>query len=359
MASEYGNNFAEIDRRQRHDTILSNYAHDRIKESDFLDQYSQNEINEDADYIKRLNESFDKPLENLPAADRNRIKEIKRMSEVLEAIIAEHGEASNWFGDSVFVTLTAKYDDIHNGVDVVIEFQPKEGEAEMIALAIDASMNPDFSSVNRKIMRSANRICETGTKKETNEIKYFESQITEKRGRVTHIIPVVIGLEGQNVNYLIDDCVTLIESQKQLKQDRGNKDTQNNFHEKSKILEKHPAQMVFLKEILIQLKAYDQMFNRLESQNNFKTPPEYTRQIKTLSKIIEEVIASKEKNKIFDADLGADGVFHEIQSLGKKIAQEFVPINTHTEIKKSEPTALQVTNITKPKRRLPKIYDVK
>jgi len=90
---------------------------------------------EEAD-IAKANELEEKYSKN--------ITETKKIADIFEAVVLEHGELSDWLGGSAKTMKTSRYDDYMNGVDLLVEFAGAEGEeSEHLGLAADVTFTTD------------------------------------------------------------------------------------------------------------------------------------------------------------------------------------------------------------------------
>jgi hypothetical protein len=235
-------------------SILENRFESGLKPEDFQDIYSLADISADQVKVSDIKKHQEAKLENLSDFERKQAEIGKEKSRALEAIVADQVELNNWFGENVILVPTLEYDDLINGTDAVAEFNLGEGETpERIALAIDVTMRPDFpSSVSKlegKIDRNIAKV--TGQDEHQKyippvEVKYFQSEVEDFKGRLEAIVPVVIGVEGKNADGLIVDFAKFL-SLKSL----ANKTPEITGQIKAQraVLERHPAQKVFLEEI--------------------------------------------------------------------------------------------------------------
>lgn len=300
--------------RERHaqnvELILQSASHERPDEKDFGELYDKTTIARDLDVVRILEHKFHENIEHLTPAEMKRVEEGKKRSEALEVIMVEGGELYDWFGDHAFMSRTSKYDD-YNGIDGVLEIvreETDEGgqEPHDIALAIDASMRPDFSSIERKIRRNVERV--TGPKKP--RVKYFQSAIDGTKKRLTMVLPVVVGIEGRHADELTDLFGEVIrmravkdrpESAKQL------------LKEKLDSIAKHPAQVAFLQEILVQLDGYAALFAKHADHDSMA----YGKKARELSAIIAGLLATKDAIEL--GDYAADGVLVAIEEMAEKM----------------------------------------
>lgn len=286
-------NFNEIPSEYSHrvsencDLIISHNTLSRFTLDHFSDIFSLKEISTDISNVENLKSKFvvnDSKLS--PEGVANKVHSRKR-SEALEIIIADQIELNDWFGGESLFFRTTEYDDIFNGTDAVVEFN-LEDKPERLALAIDSTSQTDLYRVKEKINRNISNML-------TNklEIKYFESQIDGYKGSLKNVVPVVIGLEAGNTNDLIDTFSKLIKF--------GEKMNDPSLHVNEKILAKqgflslkkdivkHPAQVIFLEEILNQLEMYNTLLNR---ENNPRVAVK-AEDISRLTNIIHHILDDK------------------------------------------------------------------
>lgn len=304
-----------IDRSKRMENVelvLHSASHERPDEKDFGELYDPSTIKRDLDVVRILEQKFHDDVEHLTPEEMERVEKGKKRSEALEVIMVEGGELYDWFGGQAFMSRTSKYDD-YNGIDGVLEIvreETEDGKQEPhdIALAIDASMRPDLSSIERKIRRNVEKV--TGPKKP--RVKYFQSAVDGTKKSLTMVLPVVVGVEGKHADELTDLFGEVIrmravkdrpESVKQL------------LKEKLDGIAKHPAQVAFLQEILVQLDGYAALFAK-HADNNSRA---YGEKARELSGIIAGLLA--EKDTIELGDYANDGVLVAIEEVAEKMGK--------------------------------------
>lgn len=103
------------------------------KIENFFDEpgFSNEKIQADLRYVQRRKSGFE--------TTRFSVEQAKRAG-VLEVILAEQIELSNWLGESVQTVFASEYDDIAHGVDFAIAF-PELQESESRYLAIDVTFS--------------------------------------------------------------------------------------------------------------------------------------------------------------------------------------------------------------------------
>lgn len=305
-------NFDRTAHMENVELVLKSASQERPDERDFTDIHSQAIIDRDLDVVRILENKFHENLEHLTPSEMKRVEEGKKRSEALEVIMVEGGELHNWFGEKAFLSRTGRYDD-YNGIDGVIELVREEGEdgeqePHNIALAIDASMRPDFSSIKRKIDRNVEKM--KGPKKP--RVKYFQSAVNGSRKKLTMVLPVVVGVEGKHAEELTDLFGEVIRLRTAKDKTESAKKA---LKEKLDSIASHPAQVIFLQEIADQLNGYAALFAKGADHDSIA----YSKKAEELSNVISEIIEAK-----MDINPGKyinDGVFLAIEAVSKEIAK--------------------------------------
>jgi len=266
----------------------------RLREEDFIDEtkkgYSKKDIENDLKMTEEMKRKFHEHDDDLDEEIIKKIKEKKKRSEALESVIINGGQQAEWFGKEAHLVQTAEFDDIFDGVDGVLEFVIGGEKPQRIALAIDASMRPDFSKVERKILRGISKV-NSGKMK----VKYFKSQVDDFKGTLKEVIPIVLGLEGNNAEKLIHLFADLKRAQAM---------TANSEKANEKLLQvkSHPSQIIFLKEILVQLDMYAKIFAKEGNPTKFG--------VEKIHDIIAGIL--KDKETINAGEYEKDGVYQKI-----------------------------------------------
>lgn len=211
-------------------------------------------------------------------------------------------ELNDWLGPNANLVRTTEYDDIVNGIDAVVEFDTNSDKPERMALAVDASMSPDFHVIAEKIRKNANRVLGI---EDHAKVKYFESQITNRKESLNDMVPVVIGVDADNLAELLGKFSSLIK----LQNIRGKSDLERSLIRKTKEeLANHPAQKIFLEEIRLQLEWYLKLIKSSERVINPLQPAE----IEKLLSLVLEIL--KIKDKVIIGELESDGVYAAIRN---------------------------------------------
>jgi hypothetical protein len=198
--------------------ILSQY---RINTGDFLDLYGSEVIEKDLADLKKRKSDF----------SNGRLPEIhervnKDLATIFEAMIFDQGESSEWFGENAFLISTSEYDDVINGVDVVVEWDQDSGVSRMAA-GIDVTFNHD---VQKKIHAIKKSILAGNL----GVIKYFKSEVSKIRGEVSEVPRIILGADVDTVRELTNEWAV----------------------DNNKALSKHPVQFQFFDEAISQCRYF-------------------------------------------------------------------------------------------------------
>lgn len=287
--------------RKNAELIISNSKETRPDLNNFVDIYTPETIEHDKAEVEKIKKEFTESSQNLTGMAKEKKEAHKKRSDALEIIIGEQIEKSGWFGDSCRLSRSTEYDDLKNGVDSIAEFVDENDQTHRLALAIDASMRADIKSVRYKINRNILKM-----KTNTLEVKYFQSRIDGFKGKLDNIVPVVIGIEGENTNEIVANFSKMIKFAKI-------KDTdpvaQDEYQKLSDKLKNHPAQVIFLREIQDQLYIY---YLTLKNLQQGKTTIK-TDQIYEMLYVVKTILDGKEGIKT--GDLEKDNMYQLINSL--------------------------------------------
>ncbi|HEY1041864.1 MAG TPA: hypothetical protein VGE48_00360 [Candidatus Paceibacterota bacterium] len=201
---------------EAHAKALSAFEADSIDLEEFRDLYGSEVIDADLAKVARLKSNF-------APEDRN-----KFASEIMEGIIYDQSERSDWLGPYAQTIRASEYDDYVNGIDLVVEFDEPERSRSHLALGVDATFSR--TNIEKKLRRVKDEI-DSGS---LASIKYFRSQNGRFMGRLTNVPRVVTGMEKDR----------LLELATIWNQDDN------------KTLAAHPAQRLLLAQIAQQLKVF-------------------------------------------------------------------------------------------------------
>lgn len=201
--------------------------------------YSRENVEADLKKIEEYKENF----------------EVKHLAEVLEAIFYEHIEMSEWLGRSAETIKTSEFDDIMNGVDLVVEFNQEAEAQNHLALGVDVTFGA------RHLESKFNKIKAEIDADTLAEVKYYDSATIH--GRLKQVPRVVVGVEKETVLEL----------------------AQLWMQHKNQELAQHEVQFVLLGQIRKQLNAFMEYAQKNGKANSERA---YARSLTTVRRIIEE-----------------------------------------------------------------------
>ncbi|MBI3634073.1 MAG: hypothetical protein HY228_00455 [Candidatus Yonathbacteria bacterium] len=204
-----------------------------IKMDDFAD-YGEENIKKDKELVVHLKQKHKKE-------NSSEEKEAKILADILEAIILEESELSNWLGENTSTIKASDYDDYVNGIDAIIEFE-EETTTNHAALGIDATFSKD---IHKKFNRIKKEI-EDGV---LAEAKYFSSSFI--KGRHKQIPRLVIGADVKTIKELGE-----------LWLDKDSK-TEGRKREVKKALEDHPLQFQILKQMILEAETFKEYAKKI------------------------------------------------------------------------------------------------
>ncbi len=269
---------------------------DRFKK---MEGYSEKEVEEDKETLKSAEDYFERKESRLPKETKERLEKSQKRGEAMEIVLADL--LDRWFETDdieVITQRTTRFDDVVNGVDIIIEFKTSES-IERTALAIDASLN--ISGMGDKLERCFKRV--SGEEGDF-QVKYFQGQFIDESGDYPHgpletIVPMAVGLGYKNANNLFEDFADYL-SARDMDFEKG--------LERMDELNSNSIKKIFLKQIENQLDFY--------KENDEEIDKKTLDEINKISTIIEEV--SKEMDSVVcDLRQKDDEVLKETKNLKK------------------------------------------
>jgi hypothetical protein len=125
----------------------------------------------------------------------------KERADLLEAVLNNEAEMSNWMGEDAYTFRTFEYDDF-KGVDTVVEWEPEEGgEPPRLAIDFTTASNP------AKVREKFDRIRKDLDKKKDYlaQVKYYFSDAKGEFESIDHAPHVVVGLDKDRMKMLAED----------------------------------------------------------------------------------------------------------------------------------------------------------
>ncbi len=182
MYGERGLDTWNIERQQRESDYLSStvkallpkaeqLAQASTPDTNSFSQYSAKEREEDACWAAAMKRKF---------ARENSVENAVQFqyATVMEAILLQHGELSEWFGEGVFTVKTTDFDDLRNGLDLILSFPSKADANERQHLGIDVTFSQ--FKLAKKLSRGYDEVCNG----ELATVKYYACEDTGERGAI-------------------------------------------------------------------------------------------------------------------------------------------------------------------------------
>lgn len=157
-----------------------------------------------SDFVGKVNESERRIDSEWLQRQQSRQEEQAKTgrAEILESIIKDSIELSDWMGGNCYTAETSEYDDRANHTDFVIEWEGEDGE--ITRLAVDITSAEDDEVIRKKegyIKRELQRGHMT-------KLKYFRSEAApDFEGTITGIPRIVLAIEKEGVQDLSKDIV--------------------------------------------------------------------------------------------------------------------------------------------------------
>jgi|GEM_PF-2351347 len=158
----------------------------KLKLDEFDKIYSSGEVQKDEESVKKMMSREDSKTE---------------MGELLEGIIIEQAELSEWFGQDAALVALSEYDDRMAHGDLVLEIRNKK--EELIRILVDVTTSGNEDTAKTKLDRSFSSI-ENG---HLSNVKYFDSELDESKGRLVNVPRVVIGVGSETLLKLCEDII--------------------------------------------------------------------------------------------------------------------------------------------------------
>ena len=280
---------AEVFRR-----LIPKFEKLRINPQEFKGVYTESEINRDLESVRRKKET----IERAATGPTQR-------AQVLEALLAEQVELSNWLGQNAMTIVPAEYDDLYHGVDLATEFEHDE-TLQHLAMGIDVTTSP--GSIEDKLTRIRDHLVDGSL----TEMKYFTSErLPDFHGRMANIPLTVIGADARTINELAELWLTVDRSKNP---PPGTtlyeiEELRERAKEAQQKLANHRIQVLILKEIELQLETFLAYSGKIKKEEVKKI----INKIENLLVLVKDILKGK---KISTPDVKSnesDDVFQAIQ----------------------------------------------
>jgi len=281
------------------DLIIPEHEDLAIKLEEFEEIYGKEEIARDNVAVERKRAKFEKidgPL--------------KRRARLLEAILSQQIELSEWFGKDAATITPSEYDDLFNGVDMIAEFE-RDDSFQYMAMGVDVTSS--VQQVKKKLAIIKEHIRD-GT---LTQVKYFKSERNDIQGRMGKIPLLVVGADSRTISELANLWLATYKSKHpEVGLDKLDiEELKQKAREAREILAKHRAAILVLKELKAQLEVFIEFARGVKST-------EVEARYKNLLRVIDEIIKEKNISKSDELENESDNVYSAIMEELKTFLSE-------------------------------------
>ncbi len=193
-----------LDRRKRTDDIQeaadkllrnSEHVHQILNElafqpEDFSNLYGADSIKDDLRYVRNRHEDF-RDSDRVAVTEDLTRGDIRKLAERVEYEVIRGINAGHWF-EGMGAHKTSEYDDIKNGVDIVLE--TLEGNSYgHLGLGVDVTFSKDVLAKFRRIKDEIDAY--DGKDNRLAVVKYFSSENTGVRGELHSMARAVVAVD--------------------------------------------------------------------------------------------------------------------------------------------------------------------
>lgn len=194
-----------------HEIIKNKITQAKFKEVDFVDDSSTNfsteVVNKDLKTITDLKKSM-RSLDVSKYGERG-ADLMKKVSEIFEYIIYHQVRNNSWLNQSsekFTAYLASDFDDIINGVDIVLEKKNREDEKDnqnVYGVSIDVTYGSTEQTIQAKYKKIEDRIYKANPNQKNPKplpgIKYFKSDFNGYQGPVENVANLVVGASHEHI----------------------------------------------------------------------------------------------------------------------------------------------------------------
>ncbi|MFQ5752091.1 MAG: hypothetical protein ACE5HI_08860 [bacterium] len=180
-------------------------------------------------------------------------------SYLLEGLMVDQIELSNWFGENAFTIATSEYDDVFNGADLAVVIKDGETTERATIISIDITSSAPTISKKLGVIKQGIR---TG---QLSSISYFHSEDYDPNfyGPKHEIPQVVLGVGRKTINELAELWMSAYGLSRLRGAEENKKlspEAREGLRKRAKVaidkFARHRAQILLLEEIKIQLDAF-------------------------------------------------------------------------------------------------------
>ncbi len=144
------NRLESVQDKQKNYEIILEYKENLAvpNPKDFMGIYLKEVIGKDLNRLRLTEKRIAEDYSKLGVMEREILDENKKRGECLEIILADQIYDGDWFGPEAMTSITSEYDDIVNGIDMIVEFDKEK--PQRMALAVDASTASDVGIIEEK-----------------------------------------------------------------------------------------------------------------------------------------------------------------------------------------------------------------
>ena len=167
--------------------ILNDLA---FQPEEFADLYTEEGVRRDIAYVREMHQRFSATEHHSVSKDLTE-GDIKRLSERVEFEVIRGINAGHWF-EGIGAHKTSEFDDIKNGVDIVLENLEDNGYAHL-GLGIDVTFSQNVLSKFQRIKDEIDAY--DGEQNRLARVKYFSSNNTGIRGELNGLARAVVAID--------------------------------------------------------------------------------------------------------------------------------------------------------------------
>jgi|GEM_PF-1873602 len=244
---------------------------------EFKDLYK--DVDKDLEMVQRFKTLFEQ--QNAESPDSKKERELKKLADAFEVLLANQIELYYWMGDEVEIIAASEFDDIVNKVDVIAEFQTNTGEFSYLGMGIDVTFSK--KSLEKKLVQIKDLI-DNGN---MTKVKYFLSE--HQRGELRNVPLAIVSADNESLNGLIalsNQRDRLLESR--AKSSLPDADYSRKIKELNKQLLEHPFQFELLEQMILQLQTF-------AAYANYKDQPQMVQRYNVVLEKLKGIYRAKLK----------------------------------------------------------------
>jgi hypothetical protein len=196
-----------------HEFLENNLSKERLQETGFIDmspEYKEEQVKKDIEHLnERSGQIYQSEIELYGSEGAELMKQVTQTFEYLLYYQIKEGHWLDSANEQFSVTLPTAYDDIVNGVDLIIEKKPSISKGEygqdVYGAAIDVTYSSDETTLQKKLANIEGKIVNASYSLSGQEIgkipqvKYYKSNYFNKSGRVENLANMVAGASYEHV----------------------------------------------------------------------------------------------------------------------------------------------------------------